>query len=68
MDLMEAIKGVMNYSTYYMMRKQGSSANELEYFKGYEELEKQYQDGLEPEQLGRDIIDAQTHMANGELQ
>jgi hypothetical protein len=68
MDFEKVIKGVMGYSTYVIMRNQGSSPDELTYFHDHVEMERQYQDGLKPEQLGRAIIDAETSKVLGEMQ
>lgn len=60
MDFEKVVLGVMNYSNYKMMRDSGSEANELDYFRDHIEMEKQYLANIDPEQLGRDIIDSQT--------
>ena len=59
MDYKTVILGVMSYGNYCMLRNSGSTPVELEYFKGHEEMEKQYQAGVSPEQLGKDILDSQ---------
>jgi len=68
MDFRKVIEGVMTYGNYKMLRDSGSTPVELEYFHDHIELEKQYQDKVEPDQLGRDIIDAATCEALGGLQ
>lgn len=68
MDFKNVIKGVMNLSMYRMMRESGSTASELGYFHDHKELEKQYQSGLTPDQLGKDMIDAATCKTLGGLQ
>ena len=60
MDFKKVIEGVMTYGNYRMLRISGSTPVELEYFKDHENLERQYQSGILPEQLGKDIIDAAT--------
>jgi len=67
MDFKKVIEGVMTYGNYRMMRNSGSTPVELEYFRDHEELEKKYQDKVEPEQLGKDIIDAANCRALGQI-
>lgn len=59
MDFEKVILGVMNYGNYRMMRNSGSTPVELEYFHGYEEMEKQYQSNVSPDELGMAMIDSQ---------
>jgi hypothetical protein len=68
MDYRKVIEGVMTYGNYKLMRDSGSTPVELEYFHSHIELEKQYQSGLTPDQLGKDIIDSANCRAVGGLQ
>jgi len=67
-DFKNVILSVMTYGNYRMMRISGSTPVELEYFRDHETLERQYQDKVEPEALGKAIIDAATCEALGGLQ
>jgi len=68
LDFAKLAAGLLSYGTYVMMRISGSTPVELEYFRDHVELEKKYQDKVEPEQLGRDIIDSFTSKSLGGLQ
>jgi len=67
MDFKKVIEGVMTLGNYKMLRDSGSTPVELEYFHGHEELEKQYRDGVEPEALGKAIIDSATSRASRQI-
>jgi len=68
LDFAKLAAGLLSYGTYVMMREDGSTPVELEYFRDHVELEKKYQDKVEPEALGKAIIDAATCEALGGLQ
>jgi len=68
LDFAKLAAGLLSYGTYVMMRNSGSTPVELEYFRDHETLERQYQDKVEPEALGKAIIDAATCEALGGLQ
>jgi len=68
LDFAKLAADLLSYGTYVMMRNSGSTPVELEYFRDHAELEKKYQDKVEPEQLGRDIIDTANCRVLGGLQ
>jgi hypothetical protein len=58
-DFEKVLLGVTNYAVYKMMRENGNAANKLKHFKDHEEMEKQYLDGISPDEIGRAMIDSQ---------
>jgi len=68
MDFKKVIEGVMTYGNYRMLRIIVSTTLDLEYFGDHETLERQYLDGIEPEALGKAIIDSATSRASGQIQ
>lgn len=68
MDFPKLAESVLSLSLYISSRNAGVSASTLTYFENHEELEQQYLDKINPEQLGRDIIDAAACKALGGLQ